>query len=207
MAVAVARARRKSTLAQSYNGLLAAYPYRTKAIGTGVTYMFSDATAQLIEAEDVTPSERCKRALKFGAVGALWVGPLLAVWFQVMESLVPGKALRPVAAKLVADQVLQGPFMIGTMFAWTSISNGLTLPEIRSKLDHHLWPTWIKSVYVWGPVQAMQQMLVPLQYRVMVANGVSYFWDTYLSLMMMESGAEPSALPAECCFGVSEQTY
>ena len=59
--------------------------------------------------------------------------------------------------------------------------------------------TWINSLYVWGPVQAMQQAVVPLQYRVLVANGVSYFWDTYLSLMMMDGadGAEAAVSPPE----------
>ena len=39
-------------------------------------------------------------------------------------------------------------------------------------------------MWVWAPVQIMQQTLVPLHYRVSVANLVSYFWDTYLSMMM-----------------------
>lgn len=123
-----------------YNALLAEFPYQTKAIGTGITYIFSDSTAQLLERDDGrTPSERIARSLKFGAVGALWVGPLLAGWFQLMDSAMPGKTLRPVMAKLLADQMLQGPFMIGTMFWWTSISNGATLAEARQKIEQHLW--------------------------------------------------------------------
>ena len=34
-----------------YNARLAAAPYSTKAVGTGTTYVFSDLTAQAIEAE------------------------------------------------------------------------------------------------------------------------------------------------------------
>ena len=49
-------------------------------------------------------------------VGALWVGPLLAAWFQVMDFYVPGRSAGAVSAKIVMDQVLQGPFMIATMF-------------------------------------------------------------------------------------------
>ena len=44
---------------------------------------------------------------------------------------------------------------------------------------------------MWGPVQVMQQAVVPLPYRVLVANGVSYFWDTYLSLKMMDGAGQP----------------
>ena len=63
--------------------------------------------------------------------------------------------------------------------------------------------TWINSLYVWGPVQAMQQAVVPLQYRVAVSNVVSHFWDTYLSLQMMPPPDEaellvaPNAVPAD----------
>ena len=168
-----------------YNARLAAAPYSTKAVGTGTTYVFSDLTAQAIEAEPRDPGERVARALKFGAVGGLWVGPLLTHWFNVMERVLPGASLRPLAIKLFVDQVVQGPLMIGSMFCWCALANGASLPAIRAKLEEELFSTWCASVWVWAPVQVLQQAAVPLQYRVAVSNVVSYFWDTYLSLQMM----------------------
>ena len=102
-----------------------------------------------------------------------------------MDKFIPGKTMIPVAKKVVIDQVIQGPFMIGTMYFWTAFLNGKSLSHIQKKLEDVLWETWVNSVYVWSPVQIFQQVLVPIQYRVAVANIVSYFWDTYLSFMMM----------------------
>lgn len=178
----------QQSLLETYNRCLEAAPYQTKAVGTGITYMFSDATAQMIERDEKAISERCARCLKFGAVGAFWVGPILTGWFQFMDHVIPGKSAGAIAGKLLCDQLLQGPCMIGTMFAWTSIANGKSLAQIKHKLDSELLGTWINSVYVWSPVQVIQQAFVPLQYRVAVANSVSYFWDTYLSCKMMDDG-------------------
>ncbi|KAH8060806.1 hypothetical protein JL721_9028 [Aureococcus anophagefferens] len=91
--------------------------------------------------------------------------------------------------------VLQGPLMIGSMFGLCALSNGATLPQIERKLRDELYSTWVSSVYVWAPVQVFQQAVVPLRYRVAVANGVSYFWDTYLSLCMMPHPAEATGRP------------
>ena len=176
-----------------YNARLTAAPYSTKAVGTGVTYTFSDLTAQAIEAEPRAVGERVERALKFGAVGGLWVGPLLTHWFNFMERMLPGASLRPLAIKLFVDQTVQGPLMIGSMFCWCALANGASLPAIRAKLDEELFSTWCASVWVWAPVQVLQQAVVPLQYRVAVSNLVSYFWDTYLSLQMMPAPAEAGA--------------
>ena len=78
--------------------------------------------------------------------------------------------------------------------------DGASVDAIQNKLEAELWPTWVNSVIVWGPVQIGQQMLVPLKYRVAVANGVSYVWDTYLSLKMMpppaEAGTEKASKPS-----------
>jgi len=189
-----AKAGQGESLLSAYNRLLHEHPYSTKAIGTAVTYSLSDAVAQWIEeqgtvgdAQSDRPSlrERLERNAKFSAVGLLWVGPLLTYWFNVMDRVVPGKSPRAVGAKLVADQVLQGPFMIGTMYLWTSLLSGYSLRQARDKVDRELWNTWVNSVIVWGPVQILQQAVVPLHYRVLVANFVSFFWDTYLSLKMM----------------------
>lgn len=179
---------------QWYNARLTSHPYSVKALGTSVTYVASDCTAQAIEGtKDVAVEDRAARALKFGAVGGLWVGPLITYWFNVMERVLPGRAPARVAMKLVLDQLLQGPFMIGSMFALCAAANGASVPAIQSKLETELWPAWVNSVIVWGPVQVGQQLVVPLKYRVAVANGVSYVWDTYLSLKMMPPPAEGPA--------------
>ena len=107
-----------------YNARLTSHPYSVKAFGTGATYVASDCTAQAIEGENVKACRTAPRALKFGAVGCFWVGPLLTYWFNVMERFLPGRAPARVAAKLVIDQVLQGPFMIGSMFALCAAANG-----------------------------------------------------------------------------------
>jgi len=182
-------------LLKAYNRQLYTRPFTTKAVGTGATYFFSDLTAQALESEEECPTTRwghLVRALKFASVGAFWVGPLLAAWFQALDHVFPGRSPRPVVTKIVLDQVLQGPFMIATMFVWTGLLQGERLAEALGKVRARLWDTWVKSVYVWSPVQAVQQLLVPLEYRVAVANGVSYFWDTYLAMEMA-----PSAPPSE----------
>ena len=76
-------------LGQRYDELLISDPYKTKAVGTGVTYIFSDLTAQALEArDDVRATDRAVRALKFGAVGCFWIGPVLTAWFNMMDQLV-----------------------------------------------------------------------------------------------------------------------
>jgi len=169
-----------------YNGKLTTAPFTTKALSTGATYVLSDLTAQGLSGSlGASPMQSALRAFKFGAVGALWVGPLLTLWFQAMDRMVPGRNTKAVGTKLALDQLLQGPFMIGTMFLWCGLLQGSSFGMIQNKLQTELFSTWVKSVYVWAPVQIVQQAFVPMHYRVAVANGVSYFWDTFLALKMM----------------------
>lgn len=199
-------------LIRTYNARLLSHPYSTKAAGTGLTYVCSDLTAQAIERRQHPGSSAggsalsAERALKFGAVGGFWVGPLLTYWFQLMDRIVPGRSPRAIAVKMLVDQTVQGPFMIGTMFAWCAVLNGASPAAIEAKLRTELYDTWVNSVYVWAPVQIVQQAVVPLQYRVAVSNVVSYFWDTYLSLQMMPPPDEvelPVALHARPADGAA----
>ena len=54
----------------SYNGALATRPFTTKAAGTGITYFFSDLTAQALEGDRSSLLEKMKRAFQFALVGA-----------------------------------------------------------------------------------------------------------------------------------------
>ena len=227
-------------LYHAYNARLSSHPYSTRAIGTAVTYIAADCTAQAIEnraapqrasegrsgvrraasgstSEHVRLERRpsqleppaatlsAERALKFGSVGLLWVGPLLTYWFVLMDRFVPGRTPRAVAVKMLVDQTVQGPLMMGMMFAWCAVLNGASAEAILTRLRAELYTTWVNSVWVWAPVQVIQQAVVPLKYRVAVFNVVSYFWDTYLATKMMpppdevavraHRRADPNAMP------------
>ena len=58
VAVSIGTEQSKQGFVTTYNRILAEYPYRTKAVGTGITYVFSDSTAQILEQQaDTTPTE------------------------------------------------------------------------------------------------------------------------------------------------------
>ena len=52
-----------------------------------------------------------------------------------MDRVVPGRTLRPVAIKLVVDQVLQGPLMIASMFGLCALANGASGSKFVLRLD------------------------------------------------------------------------
>ncbi|KAH8050019.1 hypothetical protein JL722_11550 [Aureococcus anophagefferens] len=106
-------------------------------------------SALALEARE--PRPRLGRACRFGAIGALWVGPLLAAWFQVMDWAVPGAGAASVAAKVLMDQCIQGPFMISSMFVLAALSAGESRRDAVGKARRMLRPTWVKSVYAWSP--------------------------------------------------------
>ena len=53
-----------------YNGALVTHPFATKAAGTGITYFFSDLTAQALEGDRSSLIEKVRRAFQFALVGA-----------------------------------------------------------------------------------------------------------------------------------------
>lgn len=86
--------RQPARILYQYGLILKAYPYTAKSFSTGVTYIFSDLTAQLFEwrlqlqadahaggggggTERLTLEERLRRTAVFSGVGFFWVGPLL----------------------------------------------------------------------------------------------------------------------------------
>ncbi|KAK7249637.1 peroxisomal membrane protein [Aureococcus anophagefferens] len=92
----------------------------TASAGASASALLS---ALALEGSREPVAARLGRACRFGAIGALWVGPLLAAWFQVMDWAVPGAgAARP--PKVLMDQCIQGPFMISSMFVLAALSAG-----------------------------------------------------------------------------------
>ena len=104
--------------------------------------------------------QRLGRALRFAVVGGLWVGPLLAAWFTAMDAMIPGNGAGAVISKVVMDQVIQGPLMIGSMFVLVGLLAGGSLRDGVATVRTRLWDVWVKSVYVWAPVKAPRRFFL-----------------------------------------------
>ena len=223
------------SLVRAYCDATAASPIICSALLTGFTYALSDVTAQVLEQKSAATSSSSSSALpsyfppisagrtaRFAAVGMLWVGPLLDLWHHCLEHFIPGTATANVLRKLVLDQSLQGPFMIATMYVITGTAGRLAkhgagdwqslIAALRQSLGdaRRQWRgTWVKSLYVWAPVQILQQTIIPLQHRILVVNIVSYFWDTYMASLMKTSGAAAAtsapAVASKAATGVHQQ--
>lgn len=153
----------------------------------GITYGLADTAAQIFAAvstgEVVPLANRIRRSVSLALVGCLAVGPLLAVWFDLIERWVPGRSIKAVAARTALDQIFQVPVMIAIIFSLSSLAEGHNLAYCLKKCQEKLLPTWRDCVSVWAPVQLINQGVVPLKYRVLFQAIISFFWDAYLSIV------------------------
>ena len=111
------------------------------------------------------------------------MGPLLAAWFQVMDFYVPGRSAG-LSRRKSSWTVVQGPLHDCDHVFVDRLAKGAGLLRALASIRGCLRDTWVKSVYVWSPVQAVQQLFVPQEYRKAVANGVRIF-GTYLAMAML----------------------
>ena len=153
----------------------------------GITYGLADMTAQLFaylaHGEVVPLAMRMRRAISLTGVGCLAVGPLLTVWFDFLEKIVPGRSKRAILKRTVLDQAIEVPVMISIIFSLSSLAEGHSPAYCLAKIQLKLLSTWKDCTAVWFPVQLVNQGLIPLRFRVIFQAVVSFFWDTYLSIV------------------------
>lgn len=183
----VASSGKKQSFGEWYRKQNVDFPLVTRSVTMGLTYLVADLTAQSIELLDGTcstsPLQRVRRTVGITAIGLGWVGPLLTVWFDFVDKLVPGSRFIPVMGRTALDQMFCAPFMIACIFGLATIAEGHSLADAKHKLETRLLPTWKDGLTVWVPGQVINQAIVPLKYRVIFQATLSYFWDTYLSVI------------------------
>lgn len=179
--------KQKQNFGEWYKSMNVHHPLVTRSVTMGLTYALADTTAQLIELAE-GPSEtslghRVQRTIGITAIGLVFVGPLLTVWFNALDKFVPGSTFLPIAGRTALDQLIEAPIMIGSIFGLATLAEGGSVADAKFKLETKLLPTWRDGLIIWVPSQCINQAIVPLKYRVMLQAILSYFWDTYLSVV------------------------
>lgn len=170
----------------SYSRATAERPYRTNILTAGVLWFSGDVISQKADGRAWSDLD-WRRTARITAYGLCVAGPVYCWWYSFLERKTAHLAQRSVwkyiAAKVAADQLIFEPPYLLLFFSLTSIMEGHTLHQIRSKLKQDYLSTFIVDCQVWPFAQVLNFRFVNPLYQSLVVNGVCVGWNAYLSFV------------------------
>uniref|UniRef100_A0AC34EZX4 Uncharacterized protein n=1 Tax=Panagrolaimus sp. ES5 TaxID=591445 RepID=A0AC34EZX4_9BILA len=133
-----------------------------------------------------------KRAAGFAAIVSFCVAPLCYKWYQVIERTFPavGPKWKLALKRMTMDQVIGAPFFSSLiLFNLNMIETRSVKTSVAKTAD--IVPTVLLTNYKFWPfIQMVNLALVPIQYRVVMVQFCSIFWNMYISYMQHNSAKE-----------------
>lgn len=172
-----------SAVGAAYEAQLRAQPVLTQSLTAAVTFALSDATAQVIDADEKGPD--WKRTLVTAAVGLFYFGPALFYFLEFVTWLVPGAGLRSTLLKTLVGQLGFGPAGTSVFFGAFLIKDyGLVsgLRQLPAKIRQDLLVTWASELCYWPFVDIICYSFVPVRWIPLASNVANFLWTIYLSL-------------------------
>ncbi|XP_072022517.1 mitochondrial inner membrane protein Mpv17-like [Amphiura filiformis] len=169
-----------ASLFRAYNRILNAHPFKTQVVSTGTIMLFSDIFAQQVVDRRGWKGHDFARTCRQALIGFFLVGPTLTVWYRTVDRVFKGAPKIALLKKVAADQLLFAPPFIALFFTVNGVLTGMPPKHIKEILSKNYIPTLITNYKIWPAVQMFNFYLVPLYYRVLVAQVVAVFWNTYL---------------------------
>ena len=132
--------------------------------------------------------DRCidwKRVVVTSGYGAVFNGILGHLWYENLDFAVrrffTAGTRKFVASKVLADSVVFGPVHIIAFFTFVSLAEGGSMEDALEKIKADFVPTFGVELGVWPIVQTVNFWKVPLQYQLLVVNGVTVLDAAFMS--------------------------
>ena len=198
----------------------------TNCLSCGGFFMVGDAIQQRIEmTQNHKQKFDLKRTLRLGLVGLSQVGqcwysilllrfkslpkgPPHHYWYLYLDKFLPGKSLRTVNKKILADQLIAAPFFAITFIFGAGLLEGNNLRSCWSEFKTKFPTIYLFDWFFWPPSQGINFLFVPSQYRyrqlpskqftilmfrVLYVNGLTVLWDVFLSYIKHKPEAVDNA--------------
>jgi Mpv17 / PMP22 family len=126
-----------------------------------------------------------KRLTVFGLYGLVITGPILHVWYGLLEQLVAKLTSAPnykLVYKLLIDRVLFGPPFVLFTIAFLQYLQTFSAQHTAQYIKRYYVAVLIMNQKVWTVAQAINFAVIPVQLQVLFVNAVAIGWNTYLSL-------------------------
>ncbi|CAF4784285.1 unnamed protein product [Pieris macdunnoughi] len=166
---------------QIYQRLLNRRPYLVQAIQTGTLMGAGDLISQtFIEKKSFRDADYA-RTIKFSSIGFCFGGPALRVWYGLLNRHVGSTGKTVALKKVFIDQAVFAPTFLFFLLVGLGALQGKSWDLIENDINTNYIDILKTNYYVWPWVQIVNFYYVPLQYQVLLVQGIALFWNTYLS--------------------------
>ncbi|XP_072913228.1 mitochondrial inner membrane protein Mpv17 [Hemitrygon akajei] len=168
---------------RTYQMLMKKHPWKVQILTSGGLVGVSDIVSQQVVERRGLTNHNLKRTAKMTTVGLIYVGPVLSVWYRLLDRLVVGQSRTAAFKKMLFDQLAVAPCFLAGFIAVTGFLGGLSREKIWLKLQKDYKSTLISNYAIWPTVQLLNFYFIPLEHRLAVVQIVALMWNTYLSWM------------------------
>jgi protein Mpv17 len=123
------------------------------------------------------------RTARMASWGGLGFAPLAHPWYQFLQRAFPSSSVQHVASKVLLDQSIWAAGVTSLLFTYTSLMEGKSLEQAKSKIQDSLLPTLKVNWLIWPLVQVVNLSIVPPNFRLLVINTVAVPWAAYLAIV------------------------
>lgn len=117
------------------------------------------------------------RTIHMGAAG-LTTGIVSHYWYILIDIIIPGSTVKAVVKKVLYDQILFSPVNLGVYFGTVAIFEG-SIEQLKEELLEKGSKIYIAEWIIWPPAQFINFYLLPLRYRLIFDNFISFGFDIY----------------------------
>uniref|UniRef100_A0A914CY56 Mitochondrial inner membrane protein Mpv17 n=1 Tax=Acrobeloides nanus TaxID=290746 RepID=A0A914CY56_9BILA len=129
----------------------------------------------------------CMKTGRFLLVVLLIMAPLQYYWMNLLNSI-KGSIWGAGFKRMLVDQIVGAPVFITLFFVVMGIFEGYTFSRAILKARTIFYPVLMNSYRIWPFVQLVNMSIVPVQFRFIFGQVISFFWSMYISYMMSKAG-------------------
>lgn len=126
---------------------------------------------------------RCVRMLSFGL---LFYGPFQHWWYNALGKVFPGRGFQSFSCKVVLNQVVLGPLVLTSAFAWNFALKNETA-QLKNKIKKDLFPTLVNGWKFWVPAACINFYAIPVNLQVLYMSICGVVWTAYISFASYNS--------------------
>ncbi|KAG8229111.1 hypothetical protein J437_LFUL009580 [Ladona fulva] len=120
------------------------------------------------------------------SLSGLTVGVICHHWYIQLDRFIPGRSIKAVTKKVIADQILCSPVCISAIFITLGLLEKAKPQAIMEELAQKGWRLYVAEWIVWPPAQVINFYLLPTRFRVLYDNTISLGYDIYTSYVKHE---------------------